>query len=128
VAVLEVPRIFPKEFPTPLHFTMTIQFQFLDPPNRDSPAVDLFLKACRHGDLATVQENLEQADDAWLSHGLKEAAEGDQPEMMDFLLEKKAIIQIWPVQAAKSKSAWEVLLKYGLDVNNPMPWGHVPLM
>jgi hypothetical protein len=107
---------------------MPLHFRTIKQPDFHNPAVRGFLEACRQGDFATVQGSRQLSDDIWLSHGLKEATRGDQPAMMEFLLENGAVIQTWTVEAASSQPAWEVLLKHGLDVNNPMPWAHVPLM
>lgn len=107
---------------------MPLSFQKVELPDFNDTVGKEFLEACGRGDLVTVQESPKLSDGVWRSNGLEDAANGDQPVMMEFLLEKGAIIQTWTVDAARSQGAWEALLKYGLDVNNPMPQARVPLM
>ncbi|KAJ5818620.1 hypothetical protein N7474_004211 [Penicillium riverlandense] len=109
---------------------MPLQFPTVKQPNREEPRVKDFLESCRQGNLPVVEESLQQhqPNDAWLSHALTEAAKADQPVIMELLLEKGATIQTWTIYAAKSQAAWEILLKHGLEINNPMPWALVPLI
>lgn len=109
---------------------MPLQFPIIKRPTRNELRAQEFLETCHRGDLAMVQESFEQhhPPNTWLSHGLTQAAKGDRPAVMKLLLERGATIQTWAVYAAKSQPAWELLLDYGLEVNNPMPWAVVPLM
>ncbi|CAL5872865.1 uncharacterized protein PFLUO_LOCUS7134 [Penicillium psychrofluorescens] len=109
---------------------MPLQFSTVKRPSRNEPGFTEFLESCRQGNLPVVEESLQQhqPNNTWLSHALTEAAKADQPVIMELLLERGATIQTWTVYAAKSQAAWEILLKHGLEINNPMPWALVPLI
>ncbi|KAJ5826242.1 hypothetical protein N7474_003380 [Penicillium riverlandense] len=63
-----------------------------------------------------------------MARGLQEAAQADQLEIMQLLLENGAEIDEGVIIKARTIPAFQLLIKHGMQVNQPLSWGHVPLM
>lgn len=120
---------FIENFEPALNITMVFQasIDFSDP---DDTAKLLFWQSCQQGDLVQVKELLFYGTATAGSKclGLWDAVVNSHVEVICFLLENNVIIDQQVVTAVCSPEAFELLFEHGLDVNQIMGLGLVPLM
>lgn len=95
----------------------------LTPPSEES-----LIESCKQGNLSHVQSHLLGHGTKWIARGLQEATLANQLAVMQLLLENGAEIDEAVIVNARTIPAFQLLIKHGLQVNQPLSWGRTPLM
>jgi len=106
--------------------------------------VDLCHRAARDGDLDGVKEQVrqlfynpevahvgEKPHPGWLYDSLLEAIQGDNVEMVQFLLDENVAdgnLQVEPAVRARAFKVLEQFLRNGLDINQPIGPNEPPVL